>query len=121
MRPRTPRPLEAKGRVASLIVEARLREYELVVILNPDVGDDEVEGAVERLIKRPVEDRGGELQQVNHWGRRKLAYPIQKRLEGNYVVTQLRLDPEQTRELEQRLQISEEVMRHLLVRLDEEP
>lgn len=96
-----------------------MRQYELVVILNPDVADEEVDGAVERLIRRPVEDRGGQVQEINHWGRRKLAYPIQKRLEGNYVVTQLRLEPEQTRELEQRLQISEEVMRHLLVRLDE--
>jgi len=64
--------------------------------------------------------RGGEVEDVNHWGRRKLAYPIQKQLEGNYVVTQLRLDPQQTKELEQRLMISEEVMRHLLVRVEEE-
>lgn len=97
-----------------------MRQYELVVILSPQVADDEVEPAVDRLIRRPVEDRGGEIQEVNQWGRRKLAYPIQRQLEGNYIVTQLRLDPEQTKELEQRLHISEEVIRHLLVRLDDE-
>ena len=97
-----------------------MRKYELVVILSPQVADEEIDGAVERLIRRPIEDRGGELQEIDLWGRRKLAYPIQKQIEGNYVVTQLRLDPEQTKELERRLQISEEVMRHLLVRLDEQ-
>jgi small subunit ribosomal protein S6 len=97
-----------------------LRSYELVVILSPQVADEEVDGAVERLIRRPVEDRGGELQDINLWGRRKLAYPIEKQLEGNYIVTQIRLDPELTKELEQRLHISEEVMRHLLVRLEEQ-
>lgn len=97
-----------------------MRKYELVVILSPQVADEEIDGAVERLIRRPIEDRGGELQEIDLWGRRKLAYPIQKQNEGNYVVTQLRLDPEQTKELERRLHISEEVMRHLLVRLDEQ-
>jgi small subunit ribosomal protein S6 len=109
------------GSRAILTLERSLREYELVVIMSPQVPDDEVPDAVERLIRRPVEERGGEEQDVNHappWGRRKLAYPIQKQLEGNYVVTQLRLDPQQTKELEQRLSISEEVIRHLLVRLE---
>ena len=97
-----------------------MRQYELVVILSPQVPDDEVPDAIDRLIRRHIEGRGGEVEDVNHWGRRKLAYPIQKQLEGNYVVTQLRLDPQQTKELEQRLMISEEVIRHLLVRVEEQ-
>ena len=95
-----------------------MREYELVVIMRPDVADDDVPDLVERLIRRTVEARGGEVQDVNHWGRRKLAYPIKKQLEGTYVVSQLRLDPQRTRELEQGLLLSEEVLRHLLVRVD---
>ena len=96
-----------------------MRQYELIVIMSPQVPDDELSDAIDRLIRRPVEERGGEVQDVNHWGRRKLAYPIQRQLEGNYVLTQLRLDPQQSKELEQRLVISEEVMRHLLVRVEE--
>ena len=96
-----------------------MRQYELVVIMSLQVADDEVEDAIDRLIRRPVEGGGGEVQDVNHWGRRKLAYPIQRQLEGNYVVTQLRLEPQRTKELEQRLFISEEIIRHLLVRLEE--
>jgi small subunit ribosomal protein S6 len=96
-----------------------VRKYELVTIISPQVADDEVEGAIERLIRRPVESQGGVCDEVNLWGRRKLAYPIKSQIEGNYVLTQLQLDPGKTRELEQGLLISEEVLRHLLVRLDE--
>lgn len=96
-----------------------MREYELVVIMRPDVADDDVPDMVDRLIRRSVESRGGELQDVNHWGRRKLAYPIKRHLEGNYVISQLRLDPQKTRELEQGLMLSEEVLRHLLIRVGE--
>ena len=59
------------------------------------------------------------MQETDHWGRRKLAYPIQRHQEGNYVLTQLNMDPQKTGELERSLQISEEVLRHLLIRLDE--
>ena len=96
-----------------------MRRYELVVIISPQVPDEEVPDAVERLVRRPVESRGGACDEVNFWGRRKLAYPIQQHTEGNYVLTQLRLDPQKTKELERGLQISEDVIRHLLVRLDE--
>ncbi len=97
-----------------------MRQYELIIIISPEVAEEEVPDAIDRLIRHPIEGQGGEIQEVNQWGRRKLAYPIQKQLEGNYVLTQLRLDPLRTKELEQRLMISEEVMRHLLIRLDDE-
>lgn len=96
-----------------------MRQYELVVIISPDVADEEVPDTLDRLVRRPVESRGGEVQEVKHWGRRKLAYPIQKHLEGNYVLTHFQIDPQRTKELEQGLLISEEVIRHLLIRLDE--
>jgi small subunit ribosomal protein S6 len=96
-----------------------LRRYELTVIISPDVPDDDVPDAVERLVRRPVESQGGAVQETDVWGRRRLAYPIQRHLEGNYVLTQLQLDPLRTGELERGLQISEEVIRHLLIRLDE--
>ncbi len=97
-----------------------MRQYELVVIIGPQVPDEEVPETFDRLVRRPVESGGGEVQEVNQWGRRKLAYPISKQFEGNYVITQLRLEPPQIKELEQGLKISEEVLRHLLVRQDEE-
>ncbi|MCH8026390.1 MAG: 30S ribosomal protein S6 [Chloroflexi bacterium] len=89
------------------------------MIVSPDVAEDDVPDAVDRLIRQPVESEGGELQETDHWGRRKLAYPIQRHQEGNYVLTQLNMDPQKTDELERGLQISEEVLRYLLIRLDE--
>ena len=96
-----------------------MRRYELVAIISPQVADEELPDAVERLIRRPVESQGGVCEEVDLWGRRKLAYPIQSQLEGSYVLTHLQLEPARTKELEQGLHISEEVLRHLLVRLDE--
>jgi small subunit ribosomal protein S6 len=92
-----------------------LRDYELVVILSSELAEEEVPAAIDRLSQLIV-DRGGEVKEVNRWGRRKLAYPIKRQLEGNYLVTQVRLEPHRTSDIEAGLRISEEVLRHLLVR-----
>jgi small subunit ribosomal protein S6 len=93
-----------------------LRDYELVVILSPELAEDDVPAAIDRLSQLIV-DRGGEVRDVNRWGRRKLAYPIKRHVEGSYLITQVRLDPTRTSEVEAGLRISEEVLRHLLMRV----
>ena len=95
-----------------------LRDYEMVVILSPDIADDVVGESLERL-QQGITSRGGEVVDVNHWGRRRLAYPIKRHMEGNYVVSQIKLDPTLVPELEATLRISEEVIRHLIIRADE--
>lgn len=92
-----------------------MHDYELMTILNPDIGDEDVNGTLER-INQFITARGGEIQNVDTWGRRKLAYPIARQVEGTYSVTLLRLPPTQAAELEANLRISEDVLRHLLVR-----
>lgn len=94
------------------------RDYELVVILNPEIGDDAIEGSLERL-SQGITSRGGEITETNHWGRRRLAYPIKRFMEGNYVVTQIKLDPALVPELESSLRISEEVIRHMIIKAGE--
>ena len=93
-----------------------MRDYELVVVISPDVPD--VEATVNHF-QQFILDRGGEVQQVDRWGRRKLAYPIQRYLEGDYVVTKFRLEPSRIRDLEDSLRLSEDVIRHLVVKLGE--
>ena len=93
-----------------------MRDYELVVILSPELAEEDIPAAIDRLSQLIV-DRGGEVKDIDRWGRRKLAYPINKHLEGNYLVTQVRLDPNRTSDVEAVLRISEEVLRHLLVRV----
>ena len=97
-----------------------MRRYEVVVIIGPQVADDEVENTFDRLIKLPIESKGGEVEEIDLWGRRKLAYPISKQVEGSYVISQLKMEPAMIKELEQGLKISEDVLRHLFVRLDDE-
>jgi small subunit ribosomal protein S6 len=92
-----------------------LNDYELVAILNPEIGDEDINGTVERITQY-IANRGGDVQNVDQWGRRRLAYPIDRQIEGTYVVTHFRLPPANAAELEANLRISEDVIRHLLVR-----
>jgi len=95
-----------------------LRDYEMVVILSPEIGDDVIGESLDRLSQR-ITSLGGEVVDVNHWGRRRLAYPIRRHLEGNYVISQVKLDPDQIPDLESNLRISEEVIRHMIVKANE--
>ena len=94
----------------------QLRDYELVLIISPEVTDEDVPAALEKL-SQFITDRGGTITEVNQWGRRKLAYPIKQFLEGNYVLTQFKIEPKMTAELEASLRLAEDFLRHLLVRL----
>ena len=94
------------------------RDYELVVILNPEIGDDAVPNSIQK-VEQGITARGGEIVDSNHWGRRRLAYPIKRHMEGNYVVSQVKLDPTTVPEIESSLRISDDVIRHLIIRADE--
>lgn len=93
-----------------------LRDYELVVIISPEVAEEEIPATLEK-ISRFIVERGGSITEVNQWGKRKLAYPIKNFMEGNYVLAQFQMEPQLTADLEASLGISEEILRHLLVRL----
>lgn len=94
---------------------AVLRDYELVLIISPDVDDTAVPATLERVSKF-IQSHGGEVVQTDQWGRRRMTHTIKRHEQGNYVRSQLRLAPERTRELEASLRISEDILRHLLVR-----
>jgi small subunit ribosomal protein S6 len=87
--------------------------------MNPEIPEEDVPAAIER-VSGAVTSRGGEIEEVQPWGRRRLAYPIDRHIEGNYVLSNIKLDPERTHELESGFMISEDILRHLLVRKDEE-
>jgi small subunit ribosomal protein S6 len=96
-----------------------LRDYELVLIISPEIPEEDVPSAIDK-VSQFITGRGGTVADVNRWGRRKLAYPIHHHMEGNYVHTQFQLDPEQVAGLEASLGLVEEVIRHLVVRTDED-
>jgi small subunit ribosomal protein S6 len=93
-----------------------LRDYELVTIFRPDIADENL-GAVTDRLGQWIVAQGGEVTKVDLWGRRRMAYPIRDFRDGNYVLTQLRLEARGTNELERSLKLSEDVLRYLLVRI----
>jgi small subunit ribosomal protein S6 len=96
-----------------------LRDYELVIIVSPEVADEAVPATVER-VQEFIAEQGGQVKEVTAWGRRKLAYPIGSSREGSYVVAQLDLDPQRVGALEDNLKLAEDVIRHLVVKLEEQ-
>ncbi len=91
-----------------------LRDYELMYIVRPTVAEDELPASIER-VDSLITGLGGEVAENNPWGKRRMAYPIEKFEEGYYIVSKIRMEPERTRELESQLAISEDVIRHILV------
>jgi len=91
-----------------------VRSYELVFIIHPEVDGDDLTVVVE-TVKGLVERGGGEVTQVEPWGLRRLAYPIRKQWEGQYVLMQFELEPRSVAELERGLGLTEQIMRHLIV------
>ena len=94
------------------------RDYELVVIISPEVSEEDIPATLDK-ISRFIVERGGSITEVSQWGRRKLAYPIKNFMEGNYVLTHFKMDSRLTADLEASLRLSEEILRHLLVRLSD--
>ena len=94
-----------------------LRDYELTLIINPEVSDEKFEAAIDN-VSRYITEKGGAISDIERWGKRRLAYPIKRFIEGNYVLTKFKLEPAFGKELEANLQISEDVLRHLLIKLD---
>jgi small subunit ribosomal protein S6 len=93
--------------------------YELVYIVRPTV-DEQALATVKERVDRFVTTNGGEIVKHDDWGKRRLAYPITKFTEGFYTVLQLNLPPTAVREIERSLKLTEEIMRFLVVRLDDD-
>ena len=94
-----------------------MRDYELVVVLSPSLGDEGYPASIER-ISGVIQGNGGEIKNVDQWGRRRLAYPIKRNLEGYYAVTHFAAEPTAIRPLENNLDLAEDVLRHLVIKLD---
>lgn len=95
------------------------RQYELVYIVTPEASDQDVTD-LHTQIESIIERFKGTLDKTDNWGRRKLAYEIGKHREGTYVVETITGSGELMKEIERRLRVSDAVIRHLVVRVDEE-
>jgi len=93
------------------------RDYELGFILNPEVSEEQNSSILER-IQQIVNSNDGQVVRVNQWGRRRLAYPIAHQRDGFYVFFDMILTPETVSELDRNLKVTEEVLRHIIIRRD---
>jgi len=96
-------------------VDKKLQDYELVFILNPSMADEAVDSRI-ATVSEFVTTREGVITDIQKWGKKKLSYPIMHFNEGNYVLAKFQMKPARAKELEANLRISEEVIRHLLVK-----
>jgi small subunit ribosomal protein S6 len=97
-----------------------LRDYEILYIVRADLDDDKVQDVVKR-VNTLIERSGGATEQTSLWGKRKLAYEVKHQKEGSYVLQDFTIGPDRVPELESALKITEEVLRHLIVRKPEKP
>ena len=98
-----------------------MREYELTAVYSLSVAEQGGPDASVQLLTAIVEARGGKINKVDHWGRRRLAYPIGQAIDGDYIISRVDLEPTAVAPLEEALRIDERVYRHLVVRADELP
>ena len=94
-----------------------MRRYELMLILRPDVADDKAQAVIDRTTRQLL-GAGGQIIKVAPWGRRRLAYQIGAFREGSYHIVLFEAPPEAIVEVERLLLITEEVIRHLVTRIE---
>ncbi|HEY8481107.1 MAG TPA: 30S ribosomal protein S6 [Spirillospora sp.] len=92
-----------------------MRRYEVMAILDPAIDERNAGAALDPFLK-VVKDGGGTIEKVDIWGRRRLAYDIQKKSEGIYAVVDLSAEPATVKELDRQLNLSESVLRTKVIR-----
>ena len=93
-----------------------MREYELVIIISPDIDEDGVSKIIDK-VGQYISNRGGVVDGTDKWGRKKLAYPISKFMEADYVLTRFKLEPNTIKELETEIAALGDILRHLVVKV----
>lgn len=93
-------------------------QYEIVFIVQPEM-EEEPRNALVTKVTQTIIDLKGTVQKVDPWGKRRLAYPIKKFREGFYVLVQMEMPTSAVRSLERAIKLTEDIIRHLIVRRDE--
>jgi small subunit ribosomal protein S6 len=94
-----------------------MRDYELVFIVHPDLDETAVNDLINR-VKTWISDSGGEIVKEDFWGKRKLAYPLRKQQEGQYVFLKTQMSPDFVSELDRSMRLSEPIIRYLITNVE---
>jgi len=93
-----------------------MRDYELVAIISPEVDEEGVSKIVDKMTQS-IDGRGGKVEEIKKWGRRKLAYPIQKFMEADYILARFKLTSKSIKEFEGEISASRDILRYLVVKV----
>ena len=94
-----------------------MRNYEGVFIIDSDLSNDASKGVVAQ-VQELISKGGGRVDNLQEWGKKRLAYKINKKHEGNYLLVNFQMDPKHTKKFEQMLRLNDQVLRFLLVNKD---
>ncbi|MDT3699850.1 MAG: 30S ribosomal protein S6 [Thermincola sp.] len=95
-----------------------MRAYEVMYIIRPDLDEEQTNGVIEKF-KSLIENNGGEIAKLDKWGKRKLAYEINKNREGFYILMEYNGEAATTAELDRVFRITDEVVKYLIIREEE--
>jgi small subunit ribosomal protein S6 len=94
-----------------------LRKYEVVFVHRPDLDEEKSTALIERF-KDLIETQGGEVLKIDKWGKRRLAYEVKDLREGVYIIAHMNAEPKVATELDRVFKITDDVLRHIIVRQD---
>jgi small subunit ribosomal protein S6 len=93
-----------------------MHDYELVAMIRPEVDEDEVSKIVDR-VTQAINSRGGAVEEIKNWGKRRLAYPVKKFMEAGYILARFKLMPKSVREVESEIGTFGDILRYLVVKV----
>ncbi|MGB9792333.1 MAG: 30S ribosomal protein S6 [Thermacetogeniaceae bacterium] len=94
-----------------------MRAYETLFILKPDLEEEAINALIEKFVNL-IQENQGTVEQVNRWGRKRMAYEIKKYRDGYYTLILFQSEPAAAKELDRVMRLSDEVLRHIIVRRD---
>jgi small subunit ribosomal protein S6 len=95
-----------------------MHDYELVAIISPDVDEEGVSKIVDK-VTQSISSRGGAVEETKNWGRRKLAYPVKRFMEADYVLARFKLMPKWVKEVEGEIDALGDILRYLVVKVSD--
>lgn len=95
-----------------------MHDYELVAIISPEVDEEGVSRIVDK-VTQSISGRGGAIEETKNWGRRKLAYPVKRFMEADYVLARFKLMPRLVKEIEGEMDAVGDILRYLVVKVND--
>jgi len=90
--------------------------YELVAMISPEIDEEGLSKIVDK-VTQSINSRGGSVEETKNWGKRKLAYPVKKFMEADYILARFKLMPKSVKELEREISASGDILRYLVVKV----